>query len=283
MGFFGPSYSQIPGLGGDLAGFDNFDPRGNMLGLGKFGHLSGQVVKNAADGKLDQNAYYNSSVVNPIKSSFAASRGVTNRGISMNPFAIQHPELSAGLQAESDRDMANQEGNAIGAASGNFVRGAGQDYQSANNDRYRNTAMFNQMKLQALEDKSKARQGGTQAGPSGFSMLAGGLSSGLAAFCDERAKENITTYAGGLTVIERLPIVEFDYKESVSDLTPVQHTIGTIAQAAGAVDPGLMIPYGDTGYVGVDLQRLLFTAINAIQELSKEVQSLRERVDASTT
>lgn len=105
--------------------------------------------------------------------------------------------------------------------------------------------------------------------------LVGGAASVGSAFagCDERFKENIEPYDNGLADISKLAVVEFDYN-GVGGTIPGHHTLGVIAQHS----PEVAVPLGN-GYQGVDAQKLLFMAINAIQTLEKEVKDLRAQLE----
>lgn len=179
MSLFGPSYSQIPGLGEDLQAFSNFDPRANMLSAGKYGNLLGGMFGDIKKGKLDQNAYFNNAYRAPIQAQFAGQQQAIDRGVSMNPFLIQHPELQGAIKADKQRQNAQDMGNSVAGGLGNFLQGSGQGYQNALDAKYRNTLGFNALGLNALEDRAKARQGGTTQTQGVGNSLLGFLGSGL--------------------------------------------------------------------------------------------------------
>lgn len=110
------------------------------------------------------------------------------------------------------------------------------------------------------------------AGPligAGGSMAAAALPALIAASSRE-IKENIKDYPGGLEMIEKLQVKQYDYKE------PYEHRgkdkVGLIAEEVPEV-----VQVDDDGLLAVDIYGLLAISINAIKELSARVAELEAK------
>ena len=89
---------------------------------------------------------------------------------------------------------------------------------------------------------------------------------------DIRIKKNIVSLDSGLSVIEKLRPVEFDYIENN------KHDIGFIAQEYQTVLPE-QITEGEDGMLSLN-QNLVPYLVKAIQELTAEVNSLKQKIGA---
>jgi hypothetical protein len=112
------------------------------------------------------------------------------------------------------------------------------------------------------------------------------------AISDRRVKDEIVPYEGGLALIEALPRpVRYVYNGRGG--TPRGfHGVGFVAQELQPVCPEAVtavtpVPSGSTAdqdalpdQLGVDTTPIMFAALNAIKELSSQVQALTQRVTA---
>ena len=101
--------------------------------------------------------------------------------------------------------------------------------------------------------------------PTGFSGL-GDCGSSL------RYKKNINAFAGGLSLLNRLRPVSFDWKAND------KHDFGLVAEEVAEVEP-LLVTYNKHGQVeGVKYERLGVVLINAIREQQAQIDELRRIV-----
>jgi hypothetical protein len=88
-----------------------------------------------------------------------------------------------------------------------------------------------------------------------------------------RLKENIVALKDGGSIIKRLEPVYFDWKDGRK-----KHDAGLIADDVEKVVPNL-VHYNDNGEVaGMDYSRLTPFLIAALQEQTKEIENLRQRI-----
>ncbi len=91
-----------------------------------------------------------------------------------------------------------------------------------------------------------------------------------------RYKENVQTFQPGLTIIERLRPVTFDWKDRK------EHDLGVIAEEVAQVEP-LLITYDRKGEIeGVKYSQLTVVLINAVKEQQQEIERQREQNAALT-
>jgi len=84
---------------------------------------------------------------------------------------------------------------------------------------------------------------------------------------DKRLKENIASVSAGLSIIEQLNPVTFDY------INGGKNRAGFIAQEVQSILPNL-VSTGSDGMLGVRLEELLPYAVKAIQEQQKQINGL---------
>ncbi len=106
---------------------------------------------------------------------------------------------------------------------------------------------------------------------------AGGVS--YISVSDARLKTNITDFAGGLDMVSRMKVREYEFIEA-----PGKERIGFIAQELQTVFPHAVSgdPEGDVkeNPMGVDYGRVTPVLVSAIQELIAENESLKQRLEA---
>ena len=92
---------------------------------------------------------------------------------------------------------------------------------------------------------------------------------------DRRLKTNIQkTTRSGLNLINQLEVVEFDWKEDKR-----HWNYGIIAQDAAKIDENIIIgEQKENEYLSIDTLYLVDALVKATQELSAEVDQLKERV-----
>ena len=91
-----------------------------------------------------------------------------------------------------------------------------------------------------------------------------------------RWKENITPLTEGVETLKKLHPVSFNYKK-----TPAKRTMGFIAEEVGKVLPTVVDwDTAEPGYAeGYDQTAILALTVEAIKELEKENNTLRERIE----
>jgi hypothetical protein len=87
---------------------------------------------------------------------------------------------------------------------------------------------------------------------------------------DRRIIENIRSYEKGLTVIDKLKPVTFNQK------VPHKPHLGLVSQDVHEIEP-LLINSAINGTISVDYDRLLVVLVNAIKELSQDVETLKKK------
>jgi hypothetical protein len=88
---------------------------------------------------------------------------------------------------------------------------------------------------------------------------------------DERAKTNIEEIKDSLTKIDTLRGVEFDWKKDNT------HDVGVIAQDVQKVLPEVITTNAE-GYLGVRYEKLAGLIIEAIKELSEQVEDIKKKL-----
>ena len=100
-----------------------------------------------------------------------------------------------------------------------------------------------------------------------------GVSGQVTASSDVRLKKNITTIDNALDKVLNLRGVEFDYKEN--DV----HSIGVIAQEVEEVLPDLVRTDEEDNFKSVAYGNLTAVLIEAVKELTAEVNTLKAELN----
>lgn len=95
-------------------------------------------------------------------------------------------------------------------------------------------------------------------------------SGNITAFSDERLKSNVETIPDALSLVNRLRGVSYDRIDTGD------RQIGVIAQEVQKVLPELVFPATDEGYLSVAYGNITAVLIEAIKELSAQVDSLKK-------
>jgi hypothetical protein len=119
------------------------------------------------------------------------------------------------------------------------------------------------------------------------SIYQGNNSTLWAVTSDERIKKNIVDNNTGLDVIQQIQVRNFEYRlpEEITELPQNQAVaktgvqLGVIAQELAQVLPEC-VKTESTGVMTVDADNLTWYLINAVKELSAEVQSLKQQLGA---
>lgn len=96
---------------------------------------------------------------------------------------------------------------------------------------------------------------------------------------DERIKENVIPYSKGLDIIEKINTIKYDYKEFTKN--PSKGVIGVLAQELEKIFPEAVSKtemYGFNDFRMVKESYLIYTLINAVQELSQKVKDLESKI-----
>jgi hypothetical protein len=99
-------------------------------------------------------------------------------------------------------------------------------------------------------------------------------SGGVIAECSSsrRYKTNILSFAPGLSLINRLSPVTFDWKSSG------KHDLGLVAEEVAEVEP-LLVTYKNGQVEGVKYDRIGVVLLNAVKEQQTEIESLRQQIE----
>ena len=99
---------------------------------------------------------------------------------------------------------------------------------------------------------------------------------------DERLKTDINNYTKGLSSVLALRTVTYRFNDTTELGAKTNHKqyVGLLAQEVEATDLGTMIADGPDGYKTIDPSELTYTLVNAVKELSAEVQALKAEVQA---
>ncbi len=106
-----------------------------------------------------------------------------------------------------------------------------------------------------------------------------------ATFSDRRLKKNIIGYNQGLEQLKKLNIVSYEYNDLTDFDTDVRH-VGIIAQELSEIAPEMVSKSFNERksseseiYLMVDPSDFTYMSINAINELSKQVELLKEEIE----
>jgi hypothetical protein len=92
----------------------------------------------------------------------------------------------------------------------------------------------------------------------------------ITAFSDSRLKTNVETIPDALALVKRLRGVSYDRVDSG------ERQIGVIAQETQEVIPEVVVPSSESGMLSVAYGNLVAVLIEAIKQLSLEVESLKK-------
>ena len=84
---------------------------------------------------------------------------------------------------------------------------------------------------------------------------------------DARLKRNVRPLEGGLSIIERLRIIEAEYN-GLGGTRDGERTVGVIAQELARVLPDSVIVSGEADFLHVDTREIFFQLVLAVQQLS---------------
>ena len=99
---------------------------------------------------------------------------------------------------------------------------------------------------------------------------------------DARLKENVTGYSRGLQALKQLRTVTYNYNDVTELGAQTEHKtfIGLVAQEVEQTPFANMVKTGADGYKSLDSSELVYALINAVKELSAEVDALKAKVGA---
>jgi hypothetical protein len=95
---------------------------------------------------------------------------------------------------------------------------------------------------------------------------------------DIRLKENIVNYTKGLDDINTLRTVNFNFIGKLGEQTNKKTVTGLIAQDVLKTPFANMVGTGDDGMYNIDPSELMYALVNAVQQLSAEVESLKAKL-----
>jgi hypothetical protein len=98
---------------------------------------------------------------------------------------------------------------------------------------------------------------------------------------DERLKTNVQQLSGVLNKVEKIRGVSFDWNSTYQAMGRAtgHREIGVIAQEVETQFPELVSTWGDQNYRAVDYGRLSAVLIEAVKELKRENDGLRQRIE----
>jgi hypothetical protein len=288
--FGGSSTTPVGGINpnkgqGYIDKLDNYDPTMyGGIGGGAFLRGAKQDYRRLRSGADISSIPGFSGTLGAINASYASGDKVRDREMGLNPALLNQPELMAAQQADLQRQSNQDRSNTVAGAAGNFYNTTQNFGQNAFESQQQRRLQAAQMKLAAEQAAAgnyfgafrQNQQGGIIPG---LAKLGESAASVAPLFCDERLKDNIQPYETGLEVITNLKVKEFDYNGSAGTETG-KHALGVIAQDAATIDPELTVSLGNSGYVGIDPQRLMFLLVNSVKELSAQVKDLQAQLSA---
>jgi hypothetical protein len=103
-----------------------------------------------------------------------------------------------------------------------------------------------------------------------------------ASVSDARLKDNVVNYTQGLNAIKQLRPVNYNLNDvtKLGAQTNYKTFTGLIAQEVQQTDLSNMVIPGMEGYLTLDVSELTYTLINAVKELSAQVDALKAEVAA---
>lgn len=103
-----------------------------------------------------------------------------------------------------------------------------------------------------------------------------------ASVSDARLKDNVVNYTQGLNAIKQLRPVNYNLNDvtKLGAQTNYKTFTGLIAQEVQQTDLSNMVIPGMEGYLTLDISELTYTLINAVKELSAQVDALKAEVAA---
>ena len=111
------------------------------------------------------------------------------------------------------------------------------------------------------------------------STLLNSFSQGVVVTSDERVKTNIENFSGGLSIIENINVVKFNFKENLT----APKKVGVLAQQVETVLPEAIHTskskfYGLDDFKRLDNDVIVYALVNAVKELSAQNRSLNARL-----
>jgi hypothetical protein len=99
-------------------------------------------------------------------------------------------------------------------------------------------------------------------------------------YSDQRLKENIVDYSKGLSAIKALRPINYNFIGELGEQTNHKTYTGLIAQEVEQTPLATMVSEGSNGYKILDPSELTYALVNAVKELSAQVDSLKAEVAA---
>lgn len=284
------AYERIPGGAGAIDPLKDEDLLQHFkFGIGKSGKAAGQDINMFRSGTDVSNIPGFKFLLQQIKANQGTQDMIRNRDLASNLTFAGQPGLQAGIQAEQQRAADQDTQGAIaGAAVGSYDK-ALDTFQSARNAQNETAARAAETRRQQLQgygdlynDQFKQKAPGflKQLALTATGAVLGNAGVGAKVACDERLKENIVEFKEGLSAVERMDVKEFDYKDNAPEELKGKHYLGVMAQQLQEINPIFVAKleedkeFNIPEMLVVDTNALLFTAINAIKELSAKVKQL---------
>jgi hypothetical protein len=93
---------------------------------------------------------------------------------------------------------------------------------------------------------------------------------------DRRLKQNVNTYRDGLTEIQKINPVTFQYNEKSGYDTEAEH-VGVIAQELQEVAP-YMVSENEKGFLDVNNSAMTYMLVNAVKEQQEMINALQKEI-----
>jgi hypothetical protein len=243
-----------------------------------------------------QSAYYNTGAQNTY---IGANAGSAQTSGTKNTFVGYNSGTNNSVSASSNNTaIGYQAGFALSTGTDNTVLGLGAGYAGFGNNL---TTGSNNIIIGASSPSISSttyeiiigsgvngRGGSTGViSPAGGAMYQGNNTATWAVASDQRLKKNIVTNTVGLESINAIRVCNFEYrtKDEVTEL-PKQQVIdkqgvqlGAIAQELQQVLPDC-VKEESTGVLSVNSDNIMWHMVNAIKELSAELNALKAKVGA---
>ena len=145
------------------------------------------------------------------------------------------------------------------------------------------TSATNGIICQQVNNGNTVFSGFNAAGSTTFYVVGGGqiysTSTSIAAISDQSQKENVVDIPYGLTTIQQLRPVKFDFKKGCA--SEEKDLLGFIAQEVENVIPELVKPFGEDGLLGLKMGDMLPVLVKAIQELNATITDLQAKLKSA--
>lgn len=248
----------------------------NTLGVENsfFGHLAGSQNTEGGGNSFFGDSAGNANLTGQSNTFVGRAAGMANSTGGQNSFFGYATGLG-NIAGGGNSFFGRAAGNMNTTGNNNTALGNGADF-SANNLSFA-TAIGAHAVATASNRVQLGRYGGDTVSIGSF--LSGGSTSICAvgevlAYCSSsrRLKKNVEPYSRGLTLVNQLQPITFDWKDRE------EHDIGLIAEDVAAIEPLLVTLNAEGNVEGIKYDRISVALVNAVKEQQGQIEELRKLV-----